>query len=386
MRRDEQRTTAGVRRMSRRRLVEGVTGLGVASAFLAACGGDSDNESSGSSAPANAPQVSQSQNTTEQAQPGGIYQGFTTTDITNFDPIAATGNVDRGVAAWATSRLFRFQPGVNEPSKGEVVGDLVESYEINLNALQVTMKLRPNAKWDPRAPTNSRPLDSQDIKFSWDKFKAQSVYRRDWMSELNPAAPFVDVETPDARTAVLKLNYPLGAVFDYLGGRGRSLYQCRDGGWVSFVIPPDFWDNFVTWLVEHDIAGDLLDPRWRDPAVRLEDSSPVNAATAQLATRYDRDDLFHEAQRRRLLCMPVNTVADLARDEQLHARGYFVPVEHPDLGATLTYPGAPFVLSETPWRIHHPAPSRGEHNADVFLRDLGLTPDELAILQRRGVV
>ena len=170
------------------------------------------------------------------------------------------------------------------------------------------------------------------------------------------------------------------------GGLGRTILQCKDGRWVSFIVPPDFWDNFVVWLVENDLAGVLIAPEWADPARRIEDSSPITEATAKLAALYDRNDFFLEAQKRRLLGMPVNTIDDLIVDEQLNSRGFFVDVEHEDLQETLTYPGAPVVFSETPYEIAHAAPHLGQHNEEVYTHELDLTDDELVDLRSRGVI
>ncbi|MDP9238052.1 MAG: CoA transferase [Chloroflexota bacterium] len=57
-------------------------------------------------------------------------------------------------------------------------------------------------------------------------------------------------------------------------------------------------------------------------------------------------------------------------DEHARARGFFVEVEHPELGRTITYPGAPYRFSETPWRIERRAPLLGEHTEEV-LAELG---------------
>ena len=43
---------------------------------------------------------------------------------------------------------------------------------------------------------------------------------------------------------------------------------------------------------------------------------------------------------------------DLFDDEQLAARGYFVEVEHPELGRKFRYPGAPYLFNGTPWRVY----------------------------------
>jgi benzylsuccinate CoA-transferase BbsE subunit len=60
--------------------------------------------------------------------------------------------------------------------------------------------------------------------------------------------------------------------------------------------------------------------------------------------------------------MPVQTVEDLYSDAQLRDRGFFVPVEHPELGRSFEYPGAPYQLSETPFALR---PSRSRRRADT---------------------
>ena len=178
----------------------------------------------------------------------------------------------------------------------------------------------------------------------------------------------------------------LGQVPTRTGGQVRSVYRCKDDRWISLSVPPPFFGNFLAWLDEEDLLGDIPQvlppvPGWATPQM-----PQIREAVDALALRYDRDEFFHEGQRRRLLALPVNDVDDLVRDEQLHTRGYFVPVEHPALGETLTYPGAPFQLSETPWRIAHAAPALGEHNERVFLDDLELSPEELTALRGQGVI
>jgi len=53
-------------------------------------------------------------------------------------------------------------------------------------------------------------------------------------------------------------------------------------------------------------------------------------------------------------------------DEHFVARGFPVQVHHDDLDRTITYPGAPFVASATPWRVRGRAPHVGEHQQLVL--------------------
>jgi crotonobetainyl-CoA:carnitine CoA-transferase CaiB-like acyl-CoA transferase len=78
------------------------------------------------------------------------------------------------------------------------------------------------------------------------------------------------------------------------------------------------------------------------------------------------------------------TPADLVRDEHLRQRGYFVPAQHPRFG-DFEVPGASFLMAATPWRLRRPAPSPGEHNAEVYA-EVGVGPAELERLSAAGVI
>lgn len=167
---------------------------------------------------------------------------------------------------------------------------------------------------------------------------------------------------------------------------GRSIFQCRDQGWVSFVVPPPFWDAFVEWIEEEGIENALAGEEWHDPAYRLEHAGETDEAIEQLAARFDKSALFHEGQRRRLLVMPVNTVENLLADEQIREREFFVSVRHPELDRTLTHSGVPYHMSRTPAAVTRRAPLLGEHNHEVYCDLLGLSDAELGDLRAEGVV
>jgi crotonobetainyl-CoA:carnitine CoA-transferase CaiB-like acyl-CoA transferase len=61
-------------------------------------------------------------------------------------------------------------------------------------------------------------------------------------------------------------------------------------------------------------------------------------------------------------------------------------VAHPELGVTLTYPGAPWKLSRTPWRLRRRAPLLGEHTAEILGGELGLEQEALQTLRQEGVI
>lgn len=203
---------------------------------------------------------------------------------------------------------------------------------------------------------------------------------RDVAVSLQEAASMTTLQTANANYYSWHREVPGRRGLTAMAG-GRSLYQCRDGLWVSFVLPPPFWDHFVAWLDEEGIAHDLAGEQWRALRYRTQHADTVSEAVAILAARFDRAELFHEGQRRRLLVMPVNTVADLVADEQVRHRGFFTELAHPELGRTLTDSGVAYRLRGTPAQLDRRAPLLGEHNDAVYGELLGIDAagqDELA--------
>ena len=109
---------------------------------------------------------------------------------------------------------------------------------------------------------------------------------------------------------------------------------------------------------------------------------------ADFFLRHTREELTRESVSRRILLFPVATPSDLRQHPQLEARGYFTPVEHPELGTTIDYPGA-FIKGGdgSPLAgLRRRAPLVGEHNAEVYGGELGLTGSEIEALRRGGVI
>ena len=50
------------------------------------------------------------------------------------------------------------------------------------------------------------------------------------------------------------------------------------------------------------------------------------------------------------------------------------------------YQGAPLKYERTPWEIRMPAPTLGQHNAEVFGQQLGLSVSRQSELKRIGVI
>jgi len=163
--------------------------------------------------------------------------------------------------------------------------------------------------------------------------------------------------------AVIYYSY-LGRVASRLGQRYMypwGMYECQDG--LIFIVCPeeDQWERLA------ELMGN---PEWTTWEIfsgrtnRVKNQDALRVFVEEWTRQWKVEDLFHAAQARRLCFAPVLTMAGLARQEQLHARNFFVDVTHPRAG-TLTHFGAPYQLHEPWWKIRRPAPLLGEHNTEV---------------------
>jgi crotonobetainyl-CoA:carnitine CoA-transferase CaiB-like acyl-CoA transferase len=175
----------------------------------------------------------------------------------------------------------------------------------------------------------------------------------------------------------------------------RVIYPCKDGYAAVSTLFGIHFPRLVELMKADNAAGFLEDKKWLT-ATRFtplpgqwqctqEEADAAEDILEQWLLLRDREEIMQLALENNLLIFPVRDVPDNLKNEQLDAREYWQRVEHAEIGTTVTYPGAPVVLSETPWRMRGRAPLLGEHNADVY-RELGIDSDELSRLREAGVI
>ena len=99
---------------------------------------------------------------------------------------------------------------------------------------------------------------------------------------------------------------------------------------------------------------------------------------------HTKGEIIEAGQAAGVLCGPINTTEDLVNDPHWSAREFWADVDHPVTGK-VTYPGAPFKMGETPWRVSRPAPLLGQHNEEVYSQ-LGYSREDLVKLSRQGII
>ena len=108
--------------------------------------------------------------------------------------------------------------------------------------------------------------------------------------------------------------------------------------------------------------------------------------TAKFFMAHTKSELMEGAIKYGVTLYPMNTTKAILADAQLTARGFWAEVEHPELGAKITYPGPFANASEMPPRVSCRAPLIGEHNQDIYEKELGMSKEELLILRQVKVI
>ena len=159
-----------------------------------------------------------------------------------------------------------------------------------------------------------------------------------------------------------------------------GLYPCRDG-YIGIHGNPREWPKVAEGIGMPELVDD---PRFVMPAARAEHRDELEAIIMGWTTERDKMEIYDIAGKMRVPFAPVLTTEELLESPQLKAREFFVEIDHPETGP-LTYPGAPFRMSETPWQVAR-APLLGEHNEEIYCGRLGYSKEDLVRLKSQGVI
>jgi crotonobetainyl-CoA:carnitine CoA-transferase CaiB-like acyl-CoA transferase len=181
-------------------------------------------------------------------------------------------------------------------------------------------------------------------------------------------AGVITTRWPPPREAVRMLIMPQG------------VYPCQDG-FVNTLSLPQWWPRYIEALGMPELKDD---PRFQN-IFSTEAGMEFDAIWYSWLADHGKHELFDIFLKSKIASAPVNSPEDLLGNVQLKAREYFVEIDHPKTGK-VTYPGAPFKLSESPWKIRYPAPLLGQHNEEIYCRQLGYAKEDMVKLREGGII
>lgn len=142
------------------------------------------------------------------------------------------------------------------------------------------------------------------------------------------------------------------------------------------------------WQAFGDVIGNptwAQDGKFKTLAGRKENEDELESLVAEWTKGYTPKDVMTIMQDNGVPAGIVHPSSGLYEDPQLKHRGFFVELDHAEIGPH-HYDGFTFKLSKTPGKLRMPAPCLGEHNEYIYQEILGLSDDEIGDLYAEGVI
>ena len=204
---------------------------------------------------------------------------------------------------------------------------------------------------------------------------------------------FIDVSQVEAMASLLGdaiLDYtrngktvePVGNSSTHAAPHGA--YRCRgDDRWCAITVFTDEeWQGFKRALGNPNWAEDS---RFATLSGRLGNADELNGLVEEWTRQHSTEEVMTRLQEQEVAAGVVQDASDLANDPQLKQRGFFVELDHPELGKTIS-DATPIRLSGTPAKYHRAAPTPGQDNDYVYKQLLGMSESEVAELGERDII
>jgi benzylsuccinate CoA-transferase BbsF subunit len=173
------------------------------------------------------------------------------------------------------------------------------------------------------------------------------------------------------------------------GNRSRfhaphNIFRCAGpDDWCAISVLDD-----RQWRALCDVMGDAAlaaDATLATAAGRVKQVERIEAAVGAWTANKPATEVMTVLQSHGV---PAGVVASsrylMEEDRQLAHRGYWLRVDHPEIGES-RFTAPPFILDNERVELRRP-PLLGEHNEDVLTRILGYAPEQVRALQDQGVL
>lgn len=144
----------------------------------------------------------------------------------------------------------------------------------------------------------------------------------------------------------------------------HNTYPCKgnDRWCVISVFNDEEWESLCKSMSRDEL---ISDPKFKTMPARKTHEDEVDKEVGKWTSQLTAEEVFKKLQDNGVKAGVVQTIEDLFSDPQLKHRGFWAPVDHPEIGRCHAE-GPPFALSKTPFKIDRPAPMIGEHNELVL--------------------
>jgi crotonobetainyl-CoA:carnitine CoA-transferase CaiB-like acyl-CoA transferase len=213
-----------------------------------------------------------------------------------------------------------------------------------------------------------------------------------WQRESTGRGQYIDVSQWESLVAILPegvLPYTMsGQQPERIGNRDpimapHGIFRAKgEDRWVSIACrSDDDWQRLAE-IVQSGLASNA---RFLTAADRKRNEDELESLITAWTERLDEWEIAERLQRAAIPAAPAMDMADVAEDPHMNGRGFFVELEHPEVGRQ-KHAGIPWQLSGTPLHVRKPAPCLGEDNEYIVKELLGHNDEEFERLVAEGVL
>lgn len=158
-----------------------------------------------------------------------------------------------------------------------------------------------------------------------------------------------------------------GAIPKPLGNHHANIvpyqtFQTKDGEMVIAVGNDHQFSMLCTLIGKPAYAQD---PRFKTNPDRVENRNTIVPLLQKELKKETTAYWQEQCKEHNIPCGPIQNIAEVAGDPQLHSRDMFVDYNHPSAGE-IKMIGSPLKLSRTPVSIRQHPPDAGEHNEEIL--------------------
>ncbi len=163
----------------------------------------------------------------------------------------------------------------------------------------------------------------------------------------------------------------------------HHLLPCKDGYIHNGFVREEHWRRFVNEVMGHPAWADA--EIFKDYQTRAQHWDELRPLILEWTMERTVDEIYRSSQEKRVPIGAVYTAEQVLKDRQMAARGFFVEVEHPEVGK-LKYPGVPYLFSDIKREAPEAAPLLGQHNEEIYCTRLGYSKQNLVKMEEAGII
>lgn len=174
----------------------------------------------------------------------------------------------------------------------------------------------------------------------------------------------------------------------------RSVYEATDGYTLGSLSGGAAYGpmmkGLIEWIKEEGMAPDWFETfdwkAWLPSTAPAEVTESITNVIMSFLKTKTRWELMTNAVKRDFTNAAIQDPQLILESPQLAARNFWEEIEHPELGAKITYPSHWVRIHQFPVQRQRRAPLVGEHNQEIYEQELKLSKERVVLLKQANVI